>query len=70
MKVAPGGAQTAVSITGLADNSLSMPQGVAVDAAGNLFVADRNNERIVEVPVGGGTAKILADGHPAYSIWT
>ncbi len=31
------------------------PQAVAVDASGNVFVADRSNHRIRKVTAGGGT---------------
>jgi sugar lactone lactonase YvrE len=36
--------------------SLDQPSGVAVDGAGNLFIADDRNKRVVEVPAGGGAA--------------
>jgi sugar lactone lactonase YvrE len=32
------------------------PSGLAVDGAGNLFIADKGNSRILEVPTGGGAA--------------
>jgi hypothetical protein len=47
---AGGGAQTTVPT-----NSLSYPTGVAVDGAGNVFIADYYNSRVLEVPAGGGT---------------
>jgi DNA-binding beta-propeller fold protein YncE len=31
---------------------LSQPYGVAVDGAGNVFIADTGNGRVVEVPSG------------------
>jgi len=35
-------------------SGLSNPQGVAVDGAGDVFIADTGNNRVVEVPAGGG----------------
>ena len=46
--VSLGGAQTPVG------GGLFVPQGVAVDAAGDVFIADTVNNRVVEVPAGGG----------------
>ena len=40
---------TAAASTGLND-----PQGVAVDQAGNLFIADTGNNRVIEIPVASG----------------
>ena len=34
---------------------LSMPEGVAVSAAGNLYIADTANCRVAEVPPASGT---------------
>jgi len=38
---------------------LGYPTGVAVDSAGDLFIADPNNDRVVEVPAGGGAATAI-----------
>jgi len=38
---------------------LGYPAGVAVDSAGDLFIADPNNDRVVEVPAGGGAATAI-----------
>jgi Bacterial Ig-like domain (group 3)/PKD domain/NHL repeat/Beta-propeller repeat len=55
---------------------LNLPSGVAVDANGNLFIADTNNQRIREVNAstglistlaGTGTAGYSGDGTPATS---
>jgi len=35
-------------------SGLQYPQAVAVDAAGDVFIADTGNSRVVEVPAGGG----------------
>ena len=43
------GVQTTVPASGLVN-----PYFVAVDGAGDVFIADANNNRVVEVPAGGG----------------
>jgi YVTN family beta-propeller protein len=50
------GAQTTVA------SGLSDPYGVAVDAAGDVFIADTENNRVVEVPVGGGPQTTVGTG--------
>jgi sugar lactone lactonase YvrE len=35
-------------------SGLNGPTGVAVDAAGDVFIADTGNDRVVELPAGGG----------------
>ncbi|MGB9236960.1 MAG: hypothetical protein WCC04_21325, partial [Terriglobales bacterium] len=51
------GVQTTVAATGLRS-----PWGVAVDAAGDVFIADTGNSRVVEVPAGGGAAIVVGSG--------
>jgi sugar lactone lactonase YvrE len=43
-------------------SSLSVPTGVAVDGAGDVFIADTLNNRVVEVPAGGGAQTTLGSG--------
>lgn len=80
-KVAPDGTITTIAGTGLAtfggdggqaaSASLNSPQGLAVDAAGNLYIADSRNARIRKVTpdgmistiAGTGTAGFSGDGH-------
>ena len=38
---------------------LNEPWGVAVDTAGNLYVVDRLNNRVVELPAGSSTQAVL-----------
>jgi hypothetical protein len=82
-EVTPGGVITTVAGNGTGDFSgdggpatlakLDHPQGIAVDTAGNLFIADINNGRIREVTRGGvistvagnGTLGFSGDGGPA-----
>ena len=55
-----GGAATAAT--------LSYNQGVAVDSAGNLFFADRNNHRVRKVTAATGAISTIAgNGDPGYS---
>ena len=53
---AGGGAQTTVG------SGLNFPDGVAVDGAGDVFIADTDNSRVVEVPAGGGAQITVASG--------
>ncbi|MCZ6750920.1 MAG: hypothetical protein O7E51_03730 [Acidobacteria bacterium] len=82
-KVSPGGIITTVAGNGVDDfsgdggpatsASLNEPSGVAVDAAGNLFINDRSNERIRKVNSSGiittvaGGGGDSGDGGPATS---
>ncbi len=50
------GVQTAVG------SGLSHPYGVAVDGAGDVFIADTSNSRVVEVPAGGGAQTTVGSG--------
>ena len=43
--------------------ALYFPQGVAVDAAGNLYIADTNNSVIRRVAAAGGTITTVAGNH-------
>ncbi len=53
-----GGAAIAIAPT-VNGNALDQPYGVAVDSAGNLFIADAGNSRLLELPAGGGLATVL-----------
>jgi sugar lactone lactonase YvrE len=48
-------------------SGLNSPAAVAVDAAGNVYIADNGNGRVVKVPVGGGTQTTISSGlnHPS-----
>ena len=45
--------------------SLNAPFGVAVDAVGNLYIADSNNNRIRKVSTNGGISTVVGNGVPA-----
>ncbi|MGO9094620.1 MAG: kelch repeat-containing protein [Bryobacteraceae bacterium] len=46
---------------------LDVPRGVAVDALGNLFIADTDNQRIRKVSAGGIIATVAGDGTQGFS---
>jgi trimeric autotransporter adhesin len=75
-KVSPAGIISTVAgggTQGLGDGGpatgaqLNAPEGVAVDSAGNLYVADWGNERIRRVSAAGIITTIAGDGTPGYS---
>jgi uncharacterized protein (TIGR03437 family) len=47
--------------------SLWLPEGVAVDAAGNLYIADSNNSRIRKVTPAGTITTVAGNGQWGYS---
>lgn len=55
---------TTVSTTG---TTLSGPNGIAVDGSGNLYVADTNNNRILEVSPAGTVTSLGTGASPAFS---
>jgi sugar lactone lactonase YvrE len=53
---------------GLASQAvLNSPQGLAVDAEGNVYVTDSFNDRIRKIDLGGVVTTIAGDGVPSYS---
>jgi sugar lactone lactonase YvrE len=86
-KVTPDGIIKTIAGTGAAGFSgdggpatlaqLNAPAGVAVDAAGNVYVADTSNQRIRKIDAfgtittiaGTGTSGFRGDGGPALSAW-
>jgi sugar lactone lactonase YvrE len=58
----PGTSQNTPTYIKLKFSSLSSPSGIAVDASGNVFVVDRNNSRVVELPADGGAQVVVASG--------
>jgi sugar lactone lactonase YvrE len=76
-KVAPGGTITTVAGTGdfayNGDNQpataaqLNRPYGVAVDGAGNLYIADTSNQRVRKVAPGGTITTVAGTGTAGYN---
>jgi len=76
-KVSPAGTITTVAGNGTSSfygdggpataASLYAPGGVAVDAAGNIYVADSNNSRIRKVSPAGTIATVAGNGQRGYS---
>jgi trimeric autotransporter adhesin len=76
-KVTPGGVISTVAGNGLYEYSgdgglatsaaLGYPTGVAVDASGNLFIADTFNNRIRRVTADGIISTVAGTGRAAYS---
>ena len=54
-----GGAATAAEI--------NTPLSVAVDGSGNIYIADRNNERIRKVDASGNISTVVGTGTPGYN---
>jgi streptogramin lyase len=52
----------ATTYTGALGKGFSGPTGVAVDGAGNLYIADSGNARVVEIPNGNGVPETLGSG--------
>ncbi|MGA8102850.1 MAG: choice-of-anchor D domain-containing protein, partial [Candidatus Acidiferrales bacterium] len=46
---------------------LYLPLNVAVDSAGNLYIADQNNNRVRKVNTGGTITTVAGNGNPGYS---
>ncbi len=76
-KVTPGGVISTVAGNGTGGYSgdggpatsamLDGPSGVAVDAAGNLFIADQWNHRVRKVTPGGVISTVAGNGTGGYS---
>jgi sugar lactone lactonase YvrE len=56
----PGGATNSAATLLLLSNQLSSPAGLAVDAKGDLYIADTYNERILEVSPSGAIATVAS----------
>ncbi len=50
-----------------ADATLNGPWGIAVDASGNVYIADSNNERVRKVDTSGTITTVAGNGNSGYS---
>jgi uncharacterized protein (TIGR03437 family) len=76
-KVTPRGTITTIAGNGIAgfagdggpatSAALELPRGVAVDAAGNVYIADGNNNRIRKATVTGTITTVAGDGISIFS---
>jgi len=46
---------------------VAQPEGIAVDSAGNLYIADAANHRVREVTPAGTITTVAGNGHPGFS---
>ncbi|MGA2116984.1 MAG: choice-of-anchor Q domain-containing protein [Bryobacteraceae bacterium] len=59
-EVPPNGPSKTISFTiGTGPSRLTLPLGLALDAAGNLYIADTGNMRVVKLAYGASTASVL-----------
>ena len=66
--VAGNGSATYAGDAGMATNaSLNSPNGVALDALGNLFIADNVNQRVRKVDTNGLITTVAGNGNPAFA---
>jgi sugar lactone lactonase YvrE len=66
IKVTAAGAASELSFPGITP-AISNPQGVGVDAMGNVYVVDTNNNRIVRLMTAGVASALSISGMPAPS---
>ena len=67
----PAGAQTITTVAGQKPRALvaeiNYPEGTAIDASGNLYIADTANNRIRKVAPDGTTTTVAGNGTAGYS---
>ena len=58
---------SALSGTSAASAQLDQPEAVAANAAGDIFIADTDNNRVLEVSATGSIMSVIANGTPGYA---
>ncbi len=58
----PAGSPPDGPLTTVLDEGLSDPAGLALDAAGDLYIADNADNRVLELPAGGGSPVPVGEG--------
>jgi hypothetical protein len=67
-RVAGNGVESSAGLRGSATRAeLDLPEGVAVNAQGDLFLADTSNNRVVEVLRNGQLIPFAGNGQPGYA---
>lgn len=55
------------AITSLSAGTLSAPRAIAVDAAGNVYIASTGNSEVIKIPLGGSAAVFAGTGTAGYN---
>jgi len=67
IKVTAAGVASSLSVPGNITPAISNPQGVGVDAMGNLYIVDTGNSRIVKITTAGVASVLSIGGLPSPS---
>ncbi len=62
-----GSGVTGMAAPGNGSNQFSGPRGLASDSAGNIYIADTQNSRVMKLSAAGGLTVVAGNGTPGYS---